>query len=93
MRERRTVDALVFALVVDVVEVAKDLDRGEVRAGLVDHTLRAVLHNVFEELERLVDLAPVTSLLLHEPPEDGRHDLVKVVAGSGHDYTLVVRAG
>jgi hypothetical protein len=39
---KRTVDALVLALVVDVVEVAEHLDGADVAARVIDDALRAV---------------------------------------------------
>jgi hypothetical protein len=141
-----TIDTLVLALVVNVVEVAEHLDGREVGLGVIDDTLRSVLDQVFEQGESLddvsscpghqamrvtgawiccveflvprittttdpcaalaplttylVDLTPFTSLLparlawdavcglrsadpdsLHEARVDGRHNLIKVLAG------------
>ena len=49
----RTVDPLVLALFVNVVERPQHLDGGDVRAGVVDDALRAVLDEKFEKRERL----------------------------------------
>lgn len=62
----RTVDALILALLVDVVKVAQDFDHRDVGARIVDNTLRAVLDEVLEQLERLVDLPPLPRFLLGE---------------------------
>lgn len=51
------VDSLVFALVVNVVEVAQHLDHGEVAARVVNHTFRAVFDEVFEQLKGLTQSA------------------------------------
>ena len=64
--------------------------------GIIDHTLAAILHQVFEELQRLhrvsilqarrisgthlIDLSPLACLLLHETSVNGGHDLVKGLA-------------
>lgn len=47
------IDPLVFALVVNVVEIAQHLDHGEVAPRVVNNTLRAVLDEVLEQLQGL----------------------------------------
>jgi hypothetical protein len=49
----RTIQPLVFALLVDVVEVAKHFDGGDVRPRVVHHALGPVLDEIFEQLEGL----------------------------------------
>lgn len=47
---RLTIDTLIFALVINVMEVAQDLDRGEMTASVIDDALAAVLDQVLEQL-------------------------------------------
>ena len=49
----RTVDALIFALLVDVVEVSQHFYGGDVRTGIIDNTFTPVLDQVFQELQCL----------------------------------------
>jgi ribosome-associated translation inhibitor RaiA len=51
--KKRTIDALVLALIVDVVEVPKHFDGANVRAGVVHDALAAVFDDVLKKLERL----------------------------------------
>lgn len=74
------------------MEVAQDLDGREVCTRLIDDLLGTILDKVFEELQRLVNLAPVLGLLLYEAAEDGRHNLVEIMADVSRHYTLVVGA-
>ena len=49
-----TIQALIFALLVDVVEVAQHLDCCDVRARVIDNAFTAVLHQIFEKLQSLI---------------------------------------
>lgn len=48
-----TVDALVLAIVVHVLEAAEDLDGRDVASSFVDNAFRAVCNKVLEEDQRL----------------------------------------
>ena len=61
------------------MEISKNLDSSKMRASIVDNTFRTMLHEVLEELESLVDLAPLPCLLLHEAAVNGRHDFVEIL--------------
>ena len=49
----RTIDTLIFTLLVDVVEVPQHLDGADVGARVVDNALTAVLHEVLKQLKSL----------------------------------------
>lgn len=48
-----TIETLVFALVINVVEVAENLDGSQVRSSVIYDALRSILDKVLEQLKRL----------------------------------------
>lgn len=73
------------------MERAQHLDGGDVRAGIVDDALGAVLDEVFEQLKSLVDLSPLLGLFFHELRVDAWHYLVEVLAVGSERLALEVR--
>lgn len=51
----RTVDSLILALLVDIVEVSEHFDSRQMGTGVVDNALAAVFHDVFQQLQGLAD--------------------------------------
>jgi hypothetical protein len=51
--QKRTVDSLILALLINVVEVSQHLDGRNVRPGVVNDPLRSILDEVLEEDESL----------------------------------------
>jgi len=43
-----TIDSLVFAIVVDKVEISQDFDRRDMCASIIDNSFRSVLHQKFK---------------------------------------------
>jgi len=44
-----TIDALIFGFLVNVVEIPKDFDRGNMRPRIIDHSLRPILHQKLKQ--------------------------------------------
>lgn len=91
----RTVDTLIFALFVHIVEVPEHLYRTDMASSIVHDPLTAVFHEILEQLEglgmismlsakttgaHLVYLSPLASFLFHIPSIDTRHDFVELLA-------------
>lgn len=74
-----TIYTLIFALVINVVEVPQHLDRAYMGAGIVHDSLAAVLNQVFKQLQSLVYLSPLAGFFLHEAGIDARHDFIEVL--------------
>jgi hypothetical protein len=55
-----TIDALILALLVDVVEAAEHFDRGNMRASIVDDTLRPMSYQVLEQLQGLLSVTSMS---------------------------------
>lgn len=70
------IDALIFAVSVDVLKVLQSLDGEDVLFALQRHPLRSRLDQVVEQGERLVDVAPVFAVVV-EPFPDHAHDLTE----------------
>lgn len=47
-RKTLTVDALIFALLVNVVEATKHFEGGDMGASIIDDALRSMLHEILE---------------------------------------------
>jgi hypothetical protein len=43
-----TIDALIFALLVDVVEATKHFEGGEMRSSVIDDTLGSLFYQILE---------------------------------------------
>lgn len=54
IRMERTVDSLVFTLLVNVMKTSKHLNSRDVRPGIVNNTLRSVLHEEFKQRQGLL---------------------------------------
>lgn len=50
-----TVDSLIFALFIGIVETSEHFDRGDVPSRIINHPFRAVLDKVLQEGQSLYD--------------------------------------
>ena len=88
-----TVNALVLSFIIDKLVVCEGLEVVLVVAYVLDDALRAVFYEVLQELQRLVNLAPVL-LALGKALVDHRHDFVEMlVVGRSLRYLLQQRRG
>jgi len=78
-----TVETLILALFVNVVEVTEHFNSGDVRASIVYDAFTAVFDQVLEKLESLINLSPLSGLFLHKASIYTRHDLVEVLEVKG----------
>jgi hypothetical protein len=51
--ENVTIDALIFALLVDVVEATKHFDGGDMRSSVIDDTFGSLSYQILEQLQGL----------------------------------------
>lgn len=61
------------------MKTLQHLDRTDVTSRIIDDSLRAILDQVLQQRQRLVDLPPFPCFFLKEPRPDRRHDLVELL--------------
>lgn len=75
----RTINTLVLALVINVMEIPQHFNSRYMGPGVINNALAAMFDEVFNQLQRLVNFPPLARFFFHETRIDTGHDFVEVL--------------